>query len=137
MTVVLAARALAATGDARGVDKLRERTKDADQRARQEAVLALGEAAEKGSREVVTQRLQDDSVAVRASAIYALARIAGPSAVPALRQAAENALTYERQLEAQRPSSIPEDAWRSKYGMGEFDLRETLQEAITEAQSAR
>jgi HEAT repeat protein len=137
MTVVLAARALGATGDARGFEKLRELSTHADRRVREEAVLALGEAADKGAHEAVIRRLQDDSVAVRANAVYALARIAGPSAVPALRKATEAALDYERQLERRRPPTEPDDAWRRRYGIGEFDLRETLQEALGLAQDAK
>jgi HEAT repeat protein len=136
MTVALAARALAATRDPRGLEKLQELTTHVDRRVREEAVLALGEAANPGSREAVTRRLQDDSVAVRASAVYALARIAGPSAVPALRRATEEALDYERQLERRRPTTESEDAWRARHGIGEFDLRETLQEALALAQDA-
>jgi HEAT repeat protein len=130
MTVVLAARSLAATGDPHGFDKLRELTAHGDPRVREEALLALGHAADKGSRDAVTRRLRDDNVAVRASAVYALARIEGSSAAPALRKATEDALDYERQLEGRRSATEPDDAWRRKYGVGEFDLRETLQEAL-------
>jgi HEAT repeat protein len=130
MTVVLAARALAATGDGRGSDKLRELTTHGEPRVREEALLALGHAADKGAREVVARRLQDDNVAVRASALYALARIEGPAAAATLRKATEDALDYERQLEHRRSASESEDAWRTRYGVGEFDLRETLQEAL-------
>ena len=137
MTVVLAARALAATGDARGFEKLRELTAHADRRVRQEAVLALGDAADKGSRDAVIRRLTDDSVAVRASAIYALARIGGPSVVPALRTATDDALAHERQLEGRTQAGEKPDAIREKYGIGAFDLRETLQEAIGLAQDTK
>src|SRR5881409_69456 len=48
LTVALAARALAALGDARGVTKLRELTTHAESGTRQEAVLALGTLPDKG-----------------------------------------------------------------------------------------
>jgi hypothetical protein len=54
MTVVLGARALALVGDARGTEKLREQTSDGDRRVRREAVLALGEAADSRSKELLT-----------------------------------------------------------------------------------
>ena len=136
MTVTLAARVLAETGDARGVEKLRDLTAHADRRVRAEAVLTLGELADTGSREAVTGRLTDDAVAVRATAVYALARIAGAAAVPTLRKAIEDALAYERQLERRTESGEKPEAIRERYGVGEFDLRETLQEALTLAQQA-
>ena len=137
MTVVLAARVLASTGDARGVEKLRELTTHADRRVRAEALLALGALADAGSRETVTRRLTDDAVAARAIAVYALARIAGPAAVPTLRKAIEDALEYERQLERRTQTGEKTDAIRQRYGIGEFDLRETLQEALGLAQQPR
>jgi HEAT repeat protein len=137
MTVVQAARALAATGDVRGFEKLRELTANTDRRVRAEAVLALGEAADTAAREAVTRRLQDDSVAVRATAVYALARIARASAIPTLRKATDDALDYERDLERRRPPNESADAWRGRYGIGEFDLRETLQEALALAQGTK
>ena len=137
MTATLAARVLASTGDTRGVDKLRELTVHADRSVRAEAVLALGELADAGSREAVTRRLTDDAVSVRAAAIYALARTAGAPALPALRKATEDALAYERRLDAQATPGPAQDAARTTYGIGEFDLRETLQEAIGLAQKPR
>jgi len=129
MTVVLAARVLASTADAAGLDKLRLLTAHADRRVRQEALFALGALADPGSREVIARRLNDDAVAVRAVAVYALARVAGPASVPMLRKAIEDALGYERRLEG-LPGETPETR-RERYGIGEFDLRETLQEALT------
>jgi HEAT repeat protein len=134
MTVVLAARMLAASGDARGFEKLRELTSHAERRVREEAVLALGEFADAAAREAVTRRLKDDSVAVRASALYALARIGGAPAVPTLRRATEETLAYERQLRASVPAD-KQEAIKQQYGIGDYDLRETLQEAMGLAQA--
>jgi HEAT repeat protein len=116
MTVLLAARAVGLAGEARGLAKLRELATHADSTVSQEAVLALGEAADKGSREVLIRRLEDDSLAVRENAIYALGRTGDPSVIPLLRKAVED---YE-----------------GKHGQG-FGLRETLQEAIEAAQRPR
>lgn len=116
MTVVLAARALAAAGDAEGLTKLRELTSDGDAGVRQEAVLALGEAGDTGSREVLLRRLTDESLVVRGYAVYALGRLGDPSVIPVLRKAVEE---YEE-----------------KHGET-FGLRETLQEAIAAAQQSR
>ncbi len=134
MTAVLAARALALVRDARGVEKLREQTSDGDRRVRREAVLALGEVADGGSRELLTRRLNDDNVAVRASAVWALGRIGGPSVIPTLRKAVEESLEYERQLERRKQQGESERVIRDEYGLGEFDLRQTLEEAIAIAQ---
>ena len=130
-------RVLASTGDARGVEKLRDLTTHADRRVREEALFALGALADAGSREIVTRRLADDAVAARAIAVYALARIAGPAAVPTLRKAIEDALEYERRLERGTPAGEKAEAIRHRYGIGEFDLRETLQEALGLAQEPR
>ena len=120
MTAVLAARALGAVGDARGLTKLRELTSHGDAAVRQEAVLALGEAADTGSREVLVRRLKDDSLTVRGCAVYALGRLSDPSLIPILSKAVEESAGYEE-----------------KYGLQAFDLRETLQEAIAAAQKSR
>jgi len=117
---VLAARALGAVGDARGLAKLRELTSHGDAAVRQEAVLALGEAADTGSREVLVRRLKDDSLTVRGCAVYALGRLGDPSLIPILSKAVEESAGYEE-----------------KYGLQAFDLRETLQEAIAGAQKSR
>ena len=68
---------------------------------------------DKGSAEAVRARLKDDDLAVRATAIYALGRIAGPAAAAELRAATNDALAHEKQ-----------------HGQSEFDLRETLQQAL-------
>jgi HEAT repeat protein len=136
-TVVLAARALAATADARGVAKLRELTTHLDSPVRQEAVLALAETADPGSAEAVTRRLKDENLAVRACAVYALARIGGPAVVPTLRAAVEESLDYERELARRKQRGESADLLDAKYGPGAFDLRETLQEAMAVTQMPR
>ena len=136
ITVVLAAGALAAAGDARGVTKLQELTSHADPRVREEAVLALGQVADKGARGIVARRLKDDSLAVRAAAVYALGRIGGPSIVPTLRRAVEESLEYEKELEGRKRRGESDAVLSEKYGLGEFDLRETLQEAIAMAEKS-
>lgn len=80
----------------------------------------------------MTRRLTDDNVAVRAAAVYALARMKGAAVVPELRQAVQDALAYERERRRQtgeKPEAL------ERLGIGIFDLRETLQEAITETQT--
>ena len=130
VTVALGARALAKAGDTRGVDRLRQLTMHADARVRQEALLALGEVKDAGARDAVTRRLNDDSLAVRACAVYALGRIVGPSAAAQLRTAVQEALDYERQVEARKQRGENDDTLRQRYGLGVFDLRETLQQAL-------
>lgn len=136
MTVALAARALAGTGDARGLVKLRELTAQEDPRVRQEAVLALGEAADRESGEIMMRRLGDESLAVRAGAIYALGRISGAAIVPILRKAVEESLEYEKELARRAQRGGNPQVFNEKYGVGQFDLRETLQEAIAAAQKS-
>lgn len=133
MTAALAARALARVGDARGVAALRHLTRDGDAGVRAEAVLALGELAEAGSSEVLIGRLTDESLAVRACAVYALGRVGGASVIPALRAAVEASTEYERELERRRQGGESEITLRERYGLGAYDLRETLQEAIAAA----
>jgi HEAT repeat protein len=130
LTVVLAARALAAAGDARGAVKLRDLTSHASPQVREEAVLALGDLGDTGSGEALTRRLKDDSVAVRAAAVYALGRIGGRSVVPVLRKAIEESLEYERELERRKQRGESEQVLRERHGLGVYDLRETLQQAI-------
>lgn len=130
ITATLAARDLAQLGDARGTTKLRQLTGHADARVRQEAVLALAEGRDPGSADVVRQRLKDDNLAVRATAIHALGRIAGAAAASELRAAAHDALAYEMQLAARLKSGESEETLRQRYGFSVFDLRETLQQAL-------
>ena len=68
---------------------------------------------------------------MRACAVYALGRIAGPPAAAQLRTAVQEALEYERQLEGRKQRGKSEATLRERYGLGEFDLRETLQQALT------
>ena len=137
MTVALAARALAETGDAKGLLKLRDLATDSIPRVRQEVFLALGELMDTGARETVTQRLNDDNLAVRACAVFALGQIGGPSAIPVLRKAVEEALTYEAELDRRKAGAEDSQLLDEKYGSGEYDLRETLQEAIAAAEKPR
>lgn len=133
MTVTLGARALAAAGDARGVQKLRDLTTHADARVREEATLALGALADVGGREALGRRLQDVSLAVRATAVYALGRIGDASMAATLRAAVQQALAYEQALEQRKQRGEPEAALRAQYGLGDYDLRETLQQALDDA----
>lgn len=135
LTVVLGARVLAAAGDSRGVPKLRELTSHTQARVREEAVLALGELRDVGSNAALTARLKDDSLAVRAAAVYVLGRIGGASVVPVLRKAVEESLAYEKALEGRKQRGESEQVLQEQYGLGAYDLRETLQEAITTAES--
>jgi HEAT repeat protein len=130
MTATLAARSLAHVGEPRGLEKLRETASHPDPRVRAEALLALGEAADRAGREVVVRRLKDDNLAVRACAVFALGRIAGATAAPELRAAVQEALAYEQELERRRARGESEQVLRERYGLGVYDLRETLQEAL-------
>ena len=120
MTVLLAARSLGLAGDPRGSAKLRELTSHLEPAVRYEAVLALCEIADRGSREALLRRLADDSLAVRGCAIFALGEIGDPSVIPVLRKAVEDSAGLNE-----------------KYGLESFDLRETLQVAIAAAQRPR
>ncbi len=133
LTVTLAARALAMLGDARGGAKLRDLTTDADPRVRLEAVMALGDARDQGSKDVLTRRLADESLAVRACAMYALGQSGDPSVTPALRQALAASLEYEKELERRKQRGESEKVLQEKFGLGWFDLRQTLEEAITQS----
>jgi hypothetical protein len=66
--------------------------------------------------------------------VWALGRIGGPSVIPTLRKAVEESLDYERELERRKQSGESERVIRDVYGLGEFDLRQTLDEAIASAQ---
>ena len=94
-------------------------------------LLALGEVKDAGAHEAVSRRLNDDHLGVRACAVYALGRIAGTSAERQLRESVQAALEYERQLEARKLRGESEATLRERHGLGEFDLRETLQQALT------
>lgn len=137
MTVALAARSLAVAGDPRGTAKLRDLTTEADPRVREEAVLALGDLGDATLGEVVTRRLKDDSLAVRAAAVYALGRIGGQAVVPVLRRAVEEALEYEKDLERRKERGESEQVLRERYGLGAYDLRETLNQATPAAPPPR
>jgi HEAT repeat protein len=130
VTVALAARTLAALANARGLTKLRELTTHAEPRARREALLALGELRDKGAADAMRARLKDDHLGVRATAIYAVGRIAGAAAASELRAATYDALVYEKQLQARKQRGESEESLRQRYGLSEFDLRETLQQAL-------
>jgi HEAT repeat protein len=132
MTVALAATALAATGDARGTVKLRELTSHASARVREEAVLSLGALRDVGARDAVTKRLGDESLAVRGAAVYALGRIGGSPVATVLRKATEASLEYEKDLERRKQRGESEQGLRERYGLGVYDLRETLQQAVAE-----
>ncbi len=129
MTVTLTARALAEAGDQRGPARLRELTTQADPRVRKEAVLARGDLGDAAAVEWVKMRLKDDSLAVRAVAIYALGRIGGPGTAAVLRQAGQDSLEYEKELERRKEHGESEQVLRERYGLGAYDLRETLREA--------
>jgi len=85
----------------------------------------------------VTRALKDESVAVRAAAVYALGRIGGPAVAPVLRQAVQESLGYERELERRKQRGEPEPVLRERYGLGVYDLRETLQQALAPPPPAR
>jgi HEAT repeat protein len=135
VTAVLAARALASAGDARGLGRLRDLATHADPLVRQEALLALGEVGDKGVRAIATARLKDDSLAVRAAAVYALGQMRDPSVVSTLRKAVEESLDYEKRVEGLKARGESEATLHDRYGLGEFDLRQTLEEAIQAAQA--
>jgi HEAT repeat protein len=137
VTVVLAAKALAETGDGRGVVKLRELTGHASAQVREEAILSLGALRDTGSGDAVTKRLGDESLAVRGVAVYALGRIGGTSVAAVLRKATETSLEYEKDLERRKQRGESEQALRERFGLGVYDLRETLQQALAEPPGGR
>lgn len=131
-TAVLAARGATLLGEPRGTERLRALAIDAQPEVRQEALLALGEAADAGGRDVIAGRLQDENLAVRSVAMYALGRIGDASAVPLLERALEAGLRYQAELESRLKSGTKEDELRLQYGYGVFDLRQTHQEAVND-----
>jgi hypothetical protein len=54
--------------------------------------------------------------------------------IPTIRKAVEESLEYERALERRKQAGESERAIHDEYGLGEFDLRQTLEEAIAAAQ---
>jgi len=128
--VTLAARALALLGEEAGRTKLRELAGDGDPRIRSDALLYLGEAADADAKEILITRLEDESLAVRACAMYGLGRIGDSSAVPVLQKAFEAANEYQEELAKRLKAGTSEAALRDQYGYRVFDLRQTLQEAL-------
>jgi HEAT repeat protein len=133
-TAVLAARALASLGEAEGGKRLRGFTTHADVTIRAEALLALGEVADAGALGAVMPRLEDESLAVRATAIYALGRMGNVSHAPIVDRAFEAALRYQVELEARHKSGAGEATLRQQFGYGIFDLRQTHHEALASLQ---
>jgi HEAT repeat protein len=130
LTVLLTARALAILGEEKGSLKLREMAMDGDPKIRMEAVMYLGEVTDVGSKDILIKSVKDDNLAVRACAMYALGRIGDASMIATLRKAFEGSTDYMATLEKQLKESSSEEALKQKYGVGVFDLRQTLQEAI-------
>jgi HEAT repeat protein len=128
-TVILAARALALLGEKAGPQKLRELAGDGDIRIRSDAVLYLGEASDADAKEVLLKRLEDESLTVRAFAMYGLGRIGDASTVPVLNKAFDAANEYQEQLAKRLKSGESEAVLRERYGYG-YDVRQTLQEAV-------
>ena len=132
MIVLLAARTLALLRLDKGAAKLRDLATDQDADVRSEAVMCLGEASDIGPRDVLINRLKDESLKVRAAAIFALGQSGDLSVMPILQEAFERSNGYQEELQKQRKSggSENEQLLREKYGLGAFDLSQTLQEAI-------
>jgi hypothetical protein len=51
-----------------------------------------------------------------------------------LRKAIEESLEYEKELERRKQHGESEQVLRERYGLGVYDLRETLQQAIARPQ---
>lgn len=130
MTVLLAARVLAQLGNEAGFLKLRELATDKDGNVRSEAVLYLGEAADAKAKPILIKSLDDDDLAVRACAMYALGRIGDASLIPTLEQAFRASSAYQDELAKRLKAGTSEATLRRQYGYGTYDLRETLQEAM-------
>lgn len=130
--VLLAARTLAILREEKGVLKLRGMATDENAEVRSEAVMYLGEVSDVGSKDVLIERLRDENLKVRAFAVFALGQIGDPSVIPVLRNAFEHSREYQGELEKKRRSGDAENEkmLREKYGLGAFDLSQTLQEAI-------
>ncbi len=131
-TVLLAARTLALLRLEKGVVKLRGLATDEDPEVRSEAVMSLGEASDSGSRGLLIERLKDESPKVRGAAIFALGQSGDLSVIPILQEAVERSTAYQEEVQKKRKAggSEGEKMFREKYGVGAFDLRQTLQEAI-------
>lgn len=132
MIVLQAARTLALLRLGKGAAKLRELATDEDADVRSEAVMSLGEESDIGPREILIDRLKDESLKVRAAAIFALGQSGDLSVIPTLQEAVKRSNGYQEELQKQRKSggSGGEKLLREKYGLGAFDLNQTLQEAI-------
>lgn len=128
-TAVLAARVAARLGEPGGLERLRQLALDNRGVIRQEAVLALGEAADTGAQELLVGRLRDESLAVRAAAMYALGRTGDAAVIPALARGLEEGLRYQGELEARLRAGGDEGGLRRQQGYGVFDLRETHHQA--------
>lgn len=134
ISVLLVARTLAMFREEEGLMKLREMATDEDSEVRSEAVLYMGDVSDTASKDILIRRLKDESLRVRACAIFALGRISDPSIIPILKKAFENSNDYSKGLEKKKRSGVSEKMLRERCGFGVFDLRETLQEAINTLQ---
>jgi len=124
MTAVLAGGVLASAGDPRGVATLRTLAGHRNAKIRQEALLWLASVRDRRLKDVAEHRLRDESLAVRACAIYMLGMLGDSTLIPELEQAAREAIEYEKELRAKT------GATDERYGLYAFDPRETLEEAI-------
>jgi HEAT repeat protein len=137
VTLLLAARALARLGEEAGFLKLRELAADNDGKVRSEAVLYLGETADRGAKPILITSLDDENLAVRASAIYALGRIGDASMIPILEKAIQASSAYQDELAKRIKAGVAEGTLQQQHGYGTYDLRETLQEALDAIKSGR
>ena len=125
----LAGRVLARLGNGKGVAKLRELAGRGDT----EAILYLGEAGDKGARELLVGKLKDENLAVRAFAIFSLGRVGDVSTIPLLKEAFHDSENVIRAREEKRKRGVSERELAARYGylQGERDiLQATLYEAI-------
>lgn len=136
-TVILAARALAHLSDNTGLQRLRQLAADKDVKIRSESVLYLGEAADADAKPILLKSLDDENLAVRASAIYALGRIGDASMIATLNKAFEASNAYQDELAKRLKSGATENTLRDQFGYGLYDLRQTLQEALESIQRGR